>query len=67
MRIHVGVTMAGEMFGTRYNAIVLQAAHILNRVISDFKFIFTKRSKIDDGVVGIVIDICIRCKIDMNT
>src|ERR1700722_20614756 len=57
MRIHADISVAGKMFCARQAAIFFNSADELRDVFGDALRIFAERTNIDDGIVGVVVDV----------
>src|SRR6202041_2815202 len=57
MRVDTDISVAGEMFCARQAAIFFNAADELRNVLGDALRIFAERTNIDDGIVGVVVDV----------
>ncbi len=66
MRIDRHITMAGKMFCGSHYALALYALHYLGTKQGHFVFIFPKRTKANNGIVGIIIDIYHWCIIHLQ-
>ena len=66
MRIRLGIAMTRKVLDRRQNAAILHSTHIMERFFKNFVSIFSKRPKINDGIIAIAIDINRRSEIDMH-
>ena len=60
MRIRAGIAVAGEMFRGGEAAILLDAAHERGDEFGNARRVFAERARIDDGIVGIAVDVGVR-------
>src|SRR5690606_27770793 len=61
-----GISMAGKMLGTRQYVLLLHALHISQSLGSNISFVLSKGAEANHRIVGIIIDIDYRRKIDLN-
>jgi hypothetical protein len=65
VRIHIGIAVAGEMFDGDENAgfgIGVRAFNVSDDVPGNVLWILAVRADVDDGIIGVVIDIGVRCE-----
>ena len=67
MRIGFGITMSRKMFGTGKHSSVLHSFCILHSKFGYPIAVFTKTAIVDYRIFRVVVDINIRCKIDMDS
>ena len=66
MRIHINIAMSWKMFGWTHDAFIPHAQHVLNAHGCYLVLVLSKRTVVDDGVVGIVVHVYHRGKIDLD-
>ena len=67
MRIGGGVPVAGKMFDGGEHAAFMRALDVGCDQIADLRGIFSKRTRVDDGIDGVRVDVGIGKEIPVNT
>src|ERR1700730_1052726 len=57
VRIRGGVAVPWKMLCSCKATVFLHAAHKLGHVLSDFLWVFAEGTRVDNGIVGIVVDV----------
>jgi hypothetical protein len=66
MRVHIGIAVAGKVFGASHHAVVLHAFGVHIAFDGYIVAVFAERTGVDDGVGGVVVHIGNGGKIDVN-
>ena len=67
MRVHARVAVAWKVLNRTQNAAVLHTFHVSVGFFVNLLRVFAERPKINDGIIGVVVHIYRRRKIDVNT